>query len=162
MTSPKWRHKSRANRSPQVGGNSTRTGAVLYLRVDVGPSRKVQLANAELVFYQVSRFSRNAEDWAVQGAALARLGIKLSSTSENLSNDPHGRFLGKVFVGLAELDNETKGVDARTAHQDAHLPGRRGQRSRPVRCGCRAQRQGGDGRCQDQDDCAARKKPARI
>jgi len=61
-----------------------------------------------VVFYNVTRFSRNSHDFAVIKLLLLRLGISIRSANEPLSDDPVGNLTGNILAAIAQFDNDEK------------------------------------------------------
>ena len=61
-----------------------------------------------VVFYNVTRFSRNSHDFAVIKTLLQRLGISIRSVNEPLSDDPVGNLTGNILAAIGQFDNDEK------------------------------------------------------
>jgi DNA invertase Pin-like site-specific DNA recombinase len=61
-----------------------------------------------LVFYNISRLSRNAYDFAVIQLHLRRLGVSLRSVNEPIDDEPSGRLMGNVMAAFAQFENDAK------------------------------------------------------
>lgn len=55
-----------------------------------------------VIVYQLDRFARNSYDSAIYEYALNKNGAILASAKENISDDPSGRLLKQVLIGLNE------------------------------------------------------------
>ncbi len=61
-----------------------------------------------VVFYNITRFSRNSLDFATIKVLLQRLGISIRSVNEPLSDDPVGNLTGNLLAAIAQFDNDEK------------------------------------------------------
>ena len=61
-----------------------------------------------VVFYNVSRLSRNSLDFAVIKSHLQRLGISIRSVNEPINDEPTGALMGNVLAAFAQFDNDEK------------------------------------------------------
>jgi DNA invertase Pin-like site-specific DNA recombinase len=61
------------------------------------------------MFYKFDRWSRSPEDGLVAEMYLTRIGVKLTSVSDNLETTPTGKFIKIVMMSTLELDNSIKG-----------------------------------------------------
>ena len=61
-----------------------------------------------VVFYNITRFSRNSHDFAIARTLLQRLGISLRSVNEPLSDDPVGNLTGNILAAIGQFDNDEK------------------------------------------------------
>jgi Resolvase, N terminal domain len=61
-----------------------------------------------VVFYNVSRLSRDKYDYFALRAFFQKLGITLRSVTEPLDDSPAGRFIEGVLASAAQFDNDVK------------------------------------------------------
>jgi site-specific DNA recombinase len=61
-----------------------------------------------VVVYNLSRFTRNAQDYALLLVALTRLGITVQSVNEQVSEGAVGKFTANMLVAVAQLENDAK------------------------------------------------------
>ena len=61
-----------------------------------------------VVFYIITRLSRNSYDYAVIRTLLQRLGISIRSVNEPLSDDPVGKLTGNILAAIGQFDNDEK------------------------------------------------------
>ncbi len=61
-----------------------------------------------IVFYSISRFSRNSYDFQVLRGMLLGLGITLRSATEAIDDSSMGRFMETILSGVAQLDNDLR------------------------------------------------------
>jgi site-specific DNA recombinase len=61
-----------------------------------------------VVFYNITRFSRNSVDYAVVRNSLQRLGISIRSVNEPISDDSMGSLMGTLLAAIAQFDNDEK------------------------------------------------------
>ena len=61
-----------------------------------------------VVFYNITRFSRNSLDFATVKVLLQRLGISIRSVNEPLSDDPVGNLTGNLLAAIGQFDNDEK------------------------------------------------------
>jgi len=62
-----------------------------------------------VLVYKLDRFSRSLDDTSLYGAQLRRLGIRLQSATEALSDTPSGRAMQGILAVMNQFDNETRG-----------------------------------------------------
>jgi len=77
-----------------------------------------------VVVFDLSRWSRNAEDSLVYSAALARKGVLLRSTREVVDETPQGIFLKGLFSLVHQLDNDTRAMRTTIGMRQALANGR--------------------------------------
>ena len=77
-----------------------------------------------VVFYNITRFSRNSYDFAIARTLLQRLGISLRSVNEPLSDDPVGNLTGNILAAIGQFDNDEKARRAAAGMQAALELGR--------------------------------------
>jgi site-specific DNA recombinase len=70
--------------------------------------RRNKRSVAFVVFYNVTRLSRNTFDFATIRVLLQRLGISIRSVSEPLNDDPAGKLTGNILAAIAQFDNDEK------------------------------------------------------
>ncbi|MSU56521.1 MAG: recombinase family protein, partial [Candidatus Taylorbacteria bacterium] len=75
-------------------------------------SNKKNSVSYFLVF-KVDRFARNAADHLAVRAALKTTGTELRSVSEQITEDPMGKFFETLAAASAELDNSKRSVASR-------------------------------------------------
>lgn len=63
-----------------------------------------------VVVYKLDRWARNTQDGLGAEALLSKYGVELISVVENISKDPTGNLLKTIFLGVAQWDNEMKGL----------------------------------------------------
>jgi site-specific DNA recombinase len=63
-----------------------------------------------VVVHNVDRWARNAQDHAVMRNYLLVLGVKLRSHSQRLGEEPNDKFFELILSGMAELDNQQRGI----------------------------------------------------
>lgn len=68
---------------------------------------------AEVVVYDLSRFSRSSADFHLGRALLARLGIRLLSVRENYDETPAGNFMTTIIAGVYQLENDNRAEKTR-------------------------------------------------
>lgn len=61
-----------------------------------------------VVFYNVTRLSRNSLDYSIIKSLLQRLGISIRSVNEPLSDDPVGNLTGNILAAIGQFDNDEK------------------------------------------------------
>lgn len=62
-----------------------------------------------ILVYKFDRLSRSPEEGLVAEAYLSRIGVKLTSVSDNLETTPTEKFIRVIMMAGAELDNDIKG-----------------------------------------------------
>lgn len=77
-----------------------------------------------LVFYRISRFSRNTEDFVALKVFFRKLGIATVSVTEKTEDSPSGRFMENVLAGMAQLDNEVRADQSKNGLEDSVRNGR--------------------------------------
>ncbi len=63
-----------------------------------------------LLIWKIDRLSRNLGDYYGIKVALDRLGVKVVSVTEPLTDDPVGRFLEAILAAAAQFDNEIRAI----------------------------------------------------
>lgn len=63
-----------------------------------------------VVVYKFDRWSRDTIEGLGAEALLSKHGIELYSVMENVSRDPMGTFIKTISLGIAQMDNELKGI----------------------------------------------------
>ena len=63
-----------------------------------------------LLIWKIDRLSRNLGDYYGIKIALDRLGVKVVSVTEPLTDDPVGRFLEAILAAAAQFDNEIRTI----------------------------------------------------
>ena len=61
-----------------------------------------------VVFYNLTRFSRNSLDFSIVRNLLQRLGISIRSVNEPLTDDPIGNLTGNILAAIGQFDNDEK------------------------------------------------------
>ena len=90
-----------------VSGKHTNTRPALMQLLNFCCDKKNNI-NAVIV-YRIDRWTRNVEEGLAAESLLSRKGIELLSATEGIENNPTGKFVKTVLMGLAQLDNELKG-----------------------------------------------------
>ena len=63
-----------------------------------------------VIIYNTTRLTRNMDSFSQDiGSILLAHRVKLHSATEQMDDTPYGRFMRTLSIGLAQLDNETKG-----------------------------------------------------
>ena len=62
-----------------------------------------------VIVYKMDRWSRNTEEGLAAGVTLAKYGVELVSSTENIEKTPSGRLIRTILLGLGQFDNEIKG-----------------------------------------------------
>ena len=66
--------------------------------------RRVQF----VVVYNITRFARNAHDFAVIRALLQGMGVSVRSVTEPIADDSAGKLLANMLAAVAQFDNDAK------------------------------------------------------
>lgn len=77
-----------------------------------------------VVVYSLSRFARDAHGHLAVRTLLAKFGISLRSTTENIDDSPSGRFVETVLAATHQLDNDIRADRTRTGMRAAIAEGR--------------------------------------
>ena len=77
-----------------------------------------------LVVYNLSRFSRSAGDHATVKTLLSRPGVSLLSVTEQVTEDPVGKFTSNIIIAVAQFDNDAKSERAKVGMRAAAERGR--------------------------------------
>ncbi len=77
-----------------------------------------------LLIYKVDRLSRELTDYLAIRSSLYVLGIRIISISENLENNPAGRFMENVLASQAQFDNEVRSERSTNGSKAAVMEGR--------------------------------------
>jgi len=65
------------------------------------------------VVHKLDRFSRNAYDFAVFQALLAKVGTAVRSATEPLTDSPAGKLMQTILAGVAQFDNDVRAERSR-------------------------------------------------
>ena len=77
-----------------------------------------------VIIYKVDRLSRNTHDYGTLRAVLKRYGVEIKSTSENLADNPAGRFMENMLATVAQFDNDVRTERSTNGMRDAVRDGR--------------------------------------
>ena len=67
-----------------------------------------------VVVHKTDRFARNADDFSIYRAALARYGVRIVSATEPTSDDAAGKLMQTILSGIAQFDNELRADRSRS------------------------------------------------
>lgn len=70
-----------------------------------------------VIVWKLDRLARNTLDSALFRSRLQRMGIRLVSATENLTDDPSGRFVADVLSAAAQYDNEVRAQRSKRSMQ---------------------------------------------
>jgi len=76
-----------------------------------------------VVLYKIDRWARSSTDFYATKGLLLKYGTNLLSATEPIDDTPVGRFLETTMAGLAQLDNELKGIRVRDNMKTKALDG---------------------------------------
>jgi len=77
-----------------------------------------------VVIYNMTRFSRNSEDFYAVNALLASHGVLLRSATELIGEDPAGKFMAGMLTLVGQFENDAKAVRTREGMKAALERGR--------------------------------------
>jgi site-specific DNA recombinase len=61
-----------------------------------------------VVFYNLTRFSRQVRDYAIARSLLQQAGVSLRSVNEPINDDPAGTFTANILAAMAQFENDEK------------------------------------------------------
>ena len=77
-----------------------------------------------ILIYKIDRLSRNGHDYGSLKLFFGGLGIRIISATEEISDDPQGRFFEIILAGAAQLDNEMRAERSKQGMIDGVRAGR--------------------------------------
>ena len=77
-----------------------------------------------VLIYKLDRLSRNTIDYGQLRIQLKRFGVEIKSISEMFEDNPTGRFVENMIVGIAQLDNEIRAERCKGGMKEAVEQGR--------------------------------------
>ncbi len=68
-----------------------------------------------VVVYRLDRFARNSLDHGVYSHKIRESGAMLASVSENINDDPSGKFMESMIAAMSQFDNDVRSCRAKDA-----------------------------------------------